>query len=290
MNKQRRPAVDVAWEQLFRRLDADGLLPGVPRGERKFAGRWWYAAALILLLAGAGWGLFRPGRTAIRASADWVVVTNETTDAALATGLSDGSVVFLSREAQLSYREAFSAEEREVTLLGDACFDIVSDRESPFVIETAQARIRVPGTSFTVESLRSDAFRLNVREGTVEVQIKHTGMALWVKAGESVIQSGDKWEVRPTSDGGSGGWLPEGMHFKDWALGDVIGIVNKYGGGRVCLVLSPGLEQRKITATFRTTDPEEIADMIRLVLHLEIFREASGETATIRLHDPKVPA
>ena len=62
--------------------------------------------------------------------------------------LPDGSLVWLNSESRIEYRSDRQA--RYASLVGEACFDVESDRQHPFFVEVGNARIRVVGTKFNV--------------------------------------------------------------------------------------------------------------------------------------------
>lgn len=90
----------------------------------------------------------------------------------LVTTLEDGSVVFLAKETSIRYPEHFVSDKREVSLQGDAFFDVAKNRERPFWIDTEQVKIEVLGTAFSVKSVEDAPFRLSVQRGTVRVTLK----------------------------------------------------------------------------------------------------------------------
>lgn len=70
--------------------------------------------------------------------------------------LPDGSMVWLGHESSLSYPEKFFGSSREVTLTGEAFFDVESDENHPFLVHTSGPTIRVTGTEFYVHDYPSD--------------------------------------------------------------------------------------------------------------------------------------
>ena len=159
--------VDREWTRLADRLDlADDAAPTArerrtDRGPRPSAAaptartrRWTQAltgAVLVLLIVGAGvWWWSRP--VSVRTAAgEQTVVT-----------LPDGSTAELNGGTTLSYPRGFGplpgieASARRVSLDGEAFFS-VTDRDRPFRVETANARVEVLGTRFNVRSQTSGA-------------------------------------------------------------------------------------------------------------------------------------
>jgi transmembrane sensor len=84
--------------------------------------------------------------------------------------LPDGTQVWLNADSKLIYGDNFSGENREVSLIGEAFFDVVKDKEHPFVIHTKTFDIRVLGTAFNVRSYPNDAItETALIRGIVEV-------------------------------------------------------------------------------------------------------------------------
>ena len=71
--------------------------------------------------------------------------------------LPDGTQVWLNANSQLTYdNKVFGMEERAITLVGEAYFDVVKNEKSPFIIHTRDMTIRVLGTVFTVRAYPRD--------------------------------------------------------------------------------------------------------------------------------------
>lgn len=68
------------------------------------------------------------------------------------TILPDGSTVWLNAGSSLQYDPDFSGPIREVTLQGEAYFDIVKQPQKPFIVHAGNINIKVLGTAFNVKS------------------------------------------------------------------------------------------------------------------------------------------
>lgn len=66
--------------------------------------------------------------------------------------LSDGTKVWLSPEGQLIYPDTFRQAERDVTLYGEAFFQVAHDVTRPFIVNTGSLKTRVLGTSFDMNA------------------------------------------------------------------------------------------------------------------------------------------
>ncbi|MCA9748711.1 MAG: FecR domain-containing protein, partial [Romboutsia sp.] len=70
--------------------------------------------------------------------------------------LSDGSKIILNVDSKLIYPKKFNDSIREVTLIGEAFFDIERDVNKPFIVNANEIKIKVLGTSFNVKSYSKD--------------------------------------------------------------------------------------------------------------------------------------
>jgi transmembrane sensor len=101
------------------------------------------AAAVILLLAGATWYMLLQERVKQRVFA--------TKSERQTLQLPDGSVVHLEKGSSITFPEYFGKKNREVTLKGEAFFEINHDAKHPFIISSSLINTTVLGTSFNME-------------------------------------------------------------------------------------------------------------------------------------------
>jgi ferric-dicitrate binding protein FerR (iron transport regulator) len=97
------------------------------------------------------------------------VVTTSENEKNLQVTLPDGSDIVLNRNTRLSYRSNFGKHARNVTLTGEAFFDVTHDENHTFTVEAGRANVRVLGTSFNIISSN--------QESEVEVFVK-TGQVM----------------------------------------------------------------------------------------------------------------
>ncbi len=84
--------------------------------------------------------------------------------------LPDGSTITLNAKSSLKYPKKFTDSIREVTLVGEAFFDIKRDTTKPFIVHTEHLKIKVLGTSFNVKSYPKDEkIETTLVTGKVEV-------------------------------------------------------------------------------------------------------------------------
>lgn len=88
--------------------------------------------------------------------------------------LPDGSIVWLNAGSKLTYNKDFGKETREVALIGEGFFDVVKNKEKPFIISTSSINIKVLGTAFNVKAYPEDKqTETSLIRGSIEVTIKN---------------------------------------------------------------------------------------------------------------------
>lgn len=85
--------------------------------------------------------------------------------------LSDGTKIRLNSNSQIWISAFYGRESREVTLEGEAYFEVIHDEDRPFVIHTSGASIKDLGTAFNVRALPGkDNVQVAVTEGRVSIR------------------------------------------------------------------------------------------------------------------------
>ncbi|MEG2574301.1 MAG: FecR family protein, partial [Bacteroides sp.] len=82
--------------------------------------------------------------------------------------LPDGSIVWLNSQTTLTYDADFGKTKRNVTLDGEAYFEVAHNKEIPFYVQTEDIKIQVTGTKFDVCSYKgSHYFITRLIEGSI---------------------------------------------------------------------------------------------------------------------------
>ncbi|HEV7379147.1 MAG TPA: FecR family protein [Dyadobacter sp.] len=86
--------------------------------------------------------------------------------------LPDGSTVIVLPHSKITYPETFSDTIRNVTLVGEAFFEVTKDPERPFIVSSHHLKTRVLGTSFRIRDVEDKAPLVRVKTGTVTVNFE----------------------------------------------------------------------------------------------------------------------
>jgi len=85
--------------------------------------------------------------------------------------LPDGSVVWLNSESNLSYTSNFNQQNRKVKLSGEAYFEVKTNPDKPFSVQSGNVVTTALGTSFNVKAYPEDKdVTVALNSGNVKVQ------------------------------------------------------------------------------------------------------------------------
>ena len=163
-----------------------------PRESPLFANVFLSRAAILLLCLLGAWGLAQYEQRFTRVSdvqpIQYRSVKNPRGQRSAIT-LPDGSTVFLNAESTIVYPKSFSDSVREVTLQGEAFFEVRRHPGKQFIVKTSTAYTSVLGTSFNVRTdTTQQIVEISLLEGEVAVTLNEDDASrLTLSPGEKAI-------------------------------------------------------------------------------------------------------
>ena len=97
--------------------------------------------------------------------------------------LSDGTRIWVNSASEISFPSYFAGNVREVTLAGEAYFEVARDSRRPFYVNIGNARVQVLGTAFNVSAYRD--------ERTTEVALLNGKVRFDATDGKHVLSPGE---------------------------------------------------------------------------------------------------
>jgi ferric-dicitrate binding protein FerR (iron transport regulator) len=169
MNSKEEIDVDKAWKNVHSRLMETGLKISESPARISFTKTTFFRiAAAILVIIGLGTAALYMNNSGYFSKKITVIAGNDQKN--ILVSLPDGSKIYLNRNSYFSYRKNFGEHGRDVTLTGEAFFEISPDVSKPFIIDAGKARVKVVGTSFNViTSNHETAVEVFVKTGRVLV-------------------------------------------------------------------------------------------------------------------------
>lgn len=194
--------------------------------------------------------------------------------------LSDGSIIWVNSESEITYPVTFSANKREITLKGEAFFEIQKDSKRPFIVKTNQFDIRVTGTQFNVRSYPQDVPSATLTEGSIQLEqsnhITHLvpGQQASLINGEIQIQKVDLEEAVA--------WRYEAFCFKQRPLESLLNEIARWYDIEI-FYQNNEVRNYHFTAWFRRSTP--IQELINILEKTEQIKlELKGKTLTVRTY------
>lgn len=187
--------------------------------------------------------------------------------------LSDGSIVILNSQSEVSYNSIFSDTSRIITLEGEAFFSISKDSLRPFYVYTHGIKIKALGTSFNVKSFsNSNKIFVSLSTGKVVVDRQsNSNGSIELLPGEQVIFDKnsrvfspiayyDRLEVES--------WKSGYLYFKKANINAIVNELEKWYGVEILVESLPD-QAISYTGLFKKQNLENVLTSIGFVVNFE---------------------
>lgn len=224
--------------------------------------------------------------------------------------MPDGSQVWLNAGSRLTYdNNAFGRSLREVSLDGEAFFDVEKDREHPFVIHTRDMDVKVLGTSFNVKSYPNDSrSEATLVRGMIEVSFKdRPNEKIILKPNEKISVANLRAVAAPLAGGHPASpnnplisvteveaeqhdstivetaWVKNQLVFHSQPFDEVARQLERWYNVSIRFQTAD-LEERKLTGTFRNETVTEALNYLQLTVHGGFRYEYDKANALITIY------
>ncbi|ANH82714.1 hypothetical protein A8C56_18575 [Niabella ginsenosidivorans] len=201
--------------------------------------------------------------------------------------LPDGTVVLLNANSRLNYDEKFKGDVREVSLWGEAYFDVTHDAARPFIIHTGAGTIKVLGTAFNVKAFDNGVFETALIRGKVAIRLKdHADEDFVLKPGQKLVASHnnnktDSVMILPVTVKDSliaeTSWTKGRLVFVDRPLAEITAELERVFGVTI-VFKSEKARQYRYTGTFDDTDLDQILEILKLSKPIKFQRDKNRIT------------
>ena len=196
--------------------------------------------------------------------------------------LEDGSIITLGAKSVIETE--FTAAARRVNLIaGEAFFDVAKDAERPFYVAANDTFVRVVGTQFDVKTAGAN-IHVAVLEGIVEVIRPRTlpenlDADIIARAeAKQVLMAGERLVAARTdrtlpsaqvmARSEAGAWRSGRLAYEDVRLAEIVADLNRYHQRQI-RIASPALHDLRMTATFKTTDLDQVIEMVEAIYPID---------------------
>ncbi|MCI1778497.1 MAG: FecR domain-containing protein [Bacteroidales bacterium] len=169
--------------------------------------------------------------------------------------LADGSRIWLNSRSTLRYPAFFGRRTRDVSLEGEAYFEVAENKKIPFYVHTDYNTIKVVGTHFNVYAYKgSTDFKTTLLQGVVDIYTKGSdkriarlmkGEYFEAESGKNIVGKTNSLDILKWRDG---------LYcFYDMPFRNILGRLSKYFGVEI-VVEDPEVLDYKCTGKFLQRD------------------------------------
>ncbi len=195
--------------------------------------------------------------------------------------LPDQSQITLRKGAVIHYPREFKANERRISLEGEAFFEVTGDVHRPFVIDAGNAIVKVLGTSFNVACDKNEAL-VTVASGSVQLSDARTPLKNTV-----VLTPGKQGRLKKgvlstdiVSSDSYLYWKTGILSFREEPFRNVIKELGNMSQTTIQFdpAMSAAQKAQIIDISFKDQELEEMLTDLCLITHCEWSREGDGYT------------
>lgn len=252
-----REEIDEAFARTKKRaaqMEKDSLR----RGKRL----WRVAAAVCAVAAAVALGVFAGMRISAPEAApgqfEIVADCGQRSDVLL----PDGSRIRLNSASRVSYSTEYGKTNRDISLDGEAFFEVAKNADLPFVVSTGNISVEALGTKFNVRSYGDGDETVTLVEGKVLTTAGESEAVLLPHQSVSFDRaSGTLGQPRPTGTSSEVPWLCNEVAFNDDSLTEVAAELARLYGVRVVLA-DEGIRDFRYTGVVPNHSLRTILDII----------------------------
>jgi len=220
--------------------------------------------------------------------------------------LPDGTRIWLNAGSRLVYPDAFTGADREVTLDGEAFFDVASQPSKPFLVHAGKMTVKVLGTSFDVKAYKTDPdITTTLVSGRVQVTLDdnpdrsvtlapHEKLVVpnvEMKLDQSkILANALRYQVRTASPDDKNNlaetaWLDDKLEFNDDTFDEVARELERKYDVQIDFA-NDGLKDTHVSGTFDRETLQQVFDILKMTTHFDYHIE--GKKVTVFTTKTKV--
>jgi transmembrane sensor len=184
--------------------------------------------------------------------------------------LPDGTVGWLNSNSSLKYSGSFNLD-RQVTLNGEAYFDVFKDKKRPFIVNTNEVFVKVLGTRFNIASYENESgVEVVLEEGSLVFNIKNLNKSCTMVPNDLItydrtVQDFSKETVQPQK---YLSWTEGRLEFRNDPLDIISRRLERWYN--IDIELNVNLkDDPRLRATFVNEGFEEVLDLLRRSLPID---------------------
>jgi transmembrane sensor len=232
-------------------------------------GTWLAVAASVSIVVVASYFLFNPSSSTTTDSAIAIrtIEYNTTRGQKAQVELPDGTQVKLNSNSHISYPEKFDGDTREVSLEGEAYFDVTHDTTKPFIVHSGETSTRVLGTSFNVNA-NTTAVTVTLVHGKVNVSNSTNNTTLSPNQQATVTSGSKDINTKSVDVAEYTAWADNRLIFEDMKLEEAFIVLENWYNVDIN-VDNEAINNCVVTAKYENESLENVLSSFQFMLKME---------------------
>ena len=277
-----RDVQERMYRRLSRELDEKKTKPILLRS--RFSWKVWPQIAVACIIIVLGLVNYRMNDKQKQLSTQNFTVLAEKGQRAFIT-LPDSTKVWLNSDTKISYPADYGLKERNVTLVGEAYFEVAKNPDKRFIVEAKGMQVEALGTSFNVNAYQNDnKIIASLFSGSVRVSYdRHVAI---LKPHESVkvdLLNRSFSRYKDESMQNIALWRKNEITFDGESLEEITHIMSRLYNTTICIE-DESLKKVCYIGTIRNNNLENFIDIINLTT--PVVYENKGDTVFLRKRVP----
>ncbi|MEM0911928.1 MAG: FecR domain-containing protein [Pseudomonadota bacterium] len=180
--------------------------------------------------------------------------------------LNDGTRVSLAPNSVI--QTFYSDQRRLVNLIkGNGFFEVVNDKDWPFVVNANDVNVTVIGTAFDIEKNLNGA-QVSVAEGTVELSVASNNRTALLNANQRItVEMGTLGNIKNISSNEIGIWRSGWLIFDNVTLADVAADLSRYSNRQI--LVADEVKDVLVSGRFSTQEIDSTLVTLTEVFNIE---------------------
>lgn len=200
--------------------------------------------------------------------------------------LPDGSLISLNHNTKISYTYDSKLNTRNITLTGEAYFDVNSDPEHPFIVSCDGLSIECKGTSFNVKGYPEEQNVTAVlASGTIVASASR--QTITMKPGTKVAFNKQSRDLQSTMVDVNDytAWISGNNYYNDERLEDIMHSVSRQYGVTINIV-TPSLKDVRLSGSIGGNTLDETLAILASASGAKYFTESDSTICFYRAANP----
>lgn len=165
--------------------------------------------------------------------------------------LPDGTRLTLNKNSRISYSDDFGRRKREVTLQGEAYFDVAKDRSREFIVNMDDTKVTVLGTSFNARNREEEkAVVITLSEGSVSFSTPDQNIVLSPDQQVNYDKHLGQLDIAAVNAAVASAWKDNIIRIDSGTLRELTAMLEEHFGVRIVFRGNVPAAEKVITAAF----------------------------------------